>query len=53
MLYNSSHLRNKSINFLSISEDKNRQQLPASKLSKCSGGDVRLDVCWTVHHCDS
>jgi len=34
MSYNFSHWRTNSVNFSSISEDKNRQQ--------CSGGDVRL-----------
>jgi len=41
MSYNSSHLRNNSINFSSISEDK-QAALVASKHSKCSEGDVRL-----------
>jgi len=41
MSYNPSHLRANSINFSSVSEDK-QAALVASKHSKCSGGDVRL-----------
>jgi hypothetical protein len=42
MSYISSHLRTSSINFSTISEDKKKAALVASKHSKCSGGDVRL-----------
>jgi len=43
MAYNSSHLRNDSINFSSTSEDK-QAALFASKHSKCSGGDKTVHI---------
>jgi hypothetical protein len=41
MSYNFSHLHTNSINFISISEDR-QAALVANKHPKCSGDDVRL-----------
>ena len=41
MSYNYSHLRTNSVNFVSVSEDK-QAALVVSKQSKCYGGNARL-----------